>query len=83
MDDLQALQKIQKLLKADLESVSTVLISGGVDKMDNYKYLVGQAFTIKRTLQEISNLLQPKEQKNEQGTVIDIGDARIRPNTKN
>jgi|TARA_B110000263_G_C15197988_1_gene459288 hypothetical protein len=83
MDDLQALQKIQKLLKADLESVSTVLISGGVDKIDNYKYLVGQAFTIKRTLQEISNLLQPKEQKNEQGTVIDIGDARIRPNTKN
>ena len=60
-----------------------MLISGGVDKMDNYKYLVGQAFTIKRTLQEISNLLQPKEQKNEQGTVIDIGDARIRPNTKN
>jgi len=83
VDDLQALQKIQKLLKADLESVSTVLISGGVDKIDNYKYLVGQAFTIKRTLQEISNLLQPKEQKNEQGTVIDIGDARIRPNTKN
>ena len=83
MDDLQALQKIQKLLKADLESVSTVLISGGVDKIDNYKYLVGQAFTIKRTLQEISNLLEPKEQKNEQGTVIDIGDARIRPNTKN
>jgi len=83
MDDLQALQKIQKLLKADLESVSTVLISGGVDKIDNYKYLVGQAFTIKRTLQEISNLLQPKEQKNEQGTVIDIGDSRIRPNTKN
>ena len=83
MDDLQALQKIQKLLKADLESVATVLISGGVDKMDNYKYLVGQAHTIQKTLQEISNLLQPKEQKNEQGTVIDIGDARIRPNTKN
>jgi hypothetical protein len=52
MDDLQALQKIQKLLKADLESVSTVLISGGVDKIDNYKYLVGQAFTIKRTFRK-------------------------------
>jgi hypothetical protein len=76
MDDLQALQKIQKLLKADLESVSTVLISGGVDKIDNYKYLVGQAFTIKRTLQEISNLLQPKEQKDEQGNVIDIGEGK-------
>ena len=83
MDDTQILQKLQKILKSDLEAVTTVLVSGGVDKIDNYKYLVGQVFTIKRISQEISNLLQPKEQKNEQGTVIDIGDARIRPNTKN
>ena len=83
MDDTQILQKLQKILKSDLEAVTTVLVSGGVDKIDNYKYLVGQVFTIKRISQEISNLLQPKEQKNEQGTVIDIGDARTRPNTKN
>ena len=83
MDDIQIVQKLQKILNQDLQSIGDALLSGGVDKIDNYKYLVGQAFTIKRTLQEISNLLQPKEQKNEQGTVIDIGDARIRPNTKN
>jgi len=83
MDDIQILQKLQKILKSDLEAVTTVLVSGGVDKIDNYKYLVGQVFTIKRISQEISNLLQPKEQKNEQGTVIDIGEARTRPNTKN
>ncbi len=83
MDDTQILQKLQKILKSDLEAVTTVLVSGGVDKIDNYKYLVGQVFTIKRISQEISNLLQPKEQKNEQGTVIDIGEARTRPNTKN
>ena len=81
MDDIQILQKLQKILKSDLEAVTTVLVSGGVDKIDNYKYLVGQVFTIKRISQEISNLLQPKEQKNEQGTVIDIGNARS--NTKN
>ena len=81
MDDTQILQKLQKILKSDLEAVTTVLVSGGVDKIDNYKYLVGQVFTIKRISQEISNLLQPKEQKNEQGTVIDIGNARS--NTKN
>ena len=83
MDDITIIQKVQRMLKDDLEAISNALLSGGLDKMENYKYLVGQAFTIKRTLQEISNLLQPKEQKNEQGTVIDIGDARIRPNTKN
>ena len=83
MDDIQILQKLQKILKSDLEAVTTVLVSGGVDKIDNYKYLVGQVFTIKRISQEISNLLQPKEQKNEQGTVIDIGEARTKPNTKN
>ena len=83
MDDIQILQKLQKILKSDLEAVTTVLVSGGVDKIDNYKYLVGQVFTIKRISQEISNLLQPKEPKNEQGTVIDIGEARTRPNTKN
>jgi len=81
MDDTQILQKLQKILKSDLEAVTTVLVSGGVDKIDNYKYLVGQVFTIKRISQEISNLLQPKEPKNEQGTVIDIGNARS--NTKN
>jgi hypothetical protein len=83
MDDITIIQKVQRMLKDDLEAISNVLLSGGLDKMENYKYLVGQAHTIQKTLQEISNLLQPKEQKNEQGTVIDIGDARIRPNTKN
>jgi hypothetical protein len=83
MDDIKIIQKVQRMLKDDLEAISNALLSGGLDKMENYKYLVGQAHTIQRTLQEISNLLQPKEQKNEQGTVIDIGDARIRPNTKN
>jgi hypothetical protein len=83
MDDITIIQKVQRMLKDDLESISNALLSGGLDKMENYKYLVGQAHTIQKTLQEISNLLQPKEQKNEQGTVIDIGDSRIRPNTKN
>jgi len=81
MDDITIIQKVQRMLKDDLETISNALLSGGLDKMENYKYLVGQAHTIQKTLQEISNLLQPKEQKNEQGTVIDIGNARS--NTKN
>jgi hypothetical protein len=41
--------------------------------MEKYQYLLGQAHAYSIILQEISNLLNYKEQKNEQGNVIDIG----------
>jgi hypothetical protein len=41
--------------------------------MEKYRYLVGQAHGIQLTLQDISNLLNPKEQKDDKGNVIDIG----------
>ena len=46
---------------------------GGVDNMEKYHYLLGQARAYQIILQDISNLLNYKEQKNEQGNVIDIG----------
>jgi hypothetical protein len=49
------------------------MMGGGVDNMEKYKYLLGQAHAYSIILQEISNLLNYKEQKNEQGNVIDIG----------
>ena len=48
------------------------MISGGVDNMEKYKYMLGQAHAYEYISQEISNLLNKKEQKNEQGTVIDL-----------
>jgi hypothetical protein len=49
------------------------MISGGVDNMEKYKYMLGQAHAYQYISQEISNLLNKKEQKDEQGTVIDLG----------
>ena len=49
------------------------MISGGVDSMEKYQYMLGQARAYQYMLQEISNLLKQKEQKDEQGNVIDIG----------
>ncbi len=48
------------------------ILAGGVENMEKYKYLVGQAHAIQLTLQDISNLLEPKEQKDEQGNIINI-----------
>ena len=76
MDDIQLIIKIQKSLKERLQHIGDSILAGGVDNMEKYKYLVGQAHSIQLTLQDISNLLKPKEQKDEQGNVIDIGNGK-------
>ena len=71
-DGLTIVAKMQKLIKDNLQKVGDILISGGVDNMEKYQYMLGQARTYQLMLQEISNLLDNKEQKDEQGTVIDL-----------
>jgi hypothetical protein len=72
MDGLEIVSKMQKLIKDRLQSVGDTMITGGVDNMEKYQYMLGQARTYQYLLQEISNLLEHKEQKDEQGNVIDI-----------
>jgi uncharacterized protein YaaN involved in tellurite resistance len=73
MDEINVISKTQKSLRERLQQIGDAILAGGVDNMEKYKYLVGQAHAIQLTLQDISNLLKPKEQKDEQGNVIDIG----------
>jgi uncharacterized protein YaaN involved in tellurite resistance len=82
MDGIIIISKTQKALQQRLQDIGDALLVGGVDNMEKYRYLVGQAHAIQLTLQEISNLLKPKEQKDEQGNVIDIGNGKDR-NTQN
>ena len=71
-DGLTIVSRIQKLVRDNLQEVGNILISGGVDNMEKYQYMLGQARTYQLMLQEISNLLDNKEQKDEEGTVIDL-----------
>ena len=73
MDPLVIVAKLQKLIRENLQRIGDNMISGGVDNMEKYQYMLGQARAYQYLLQEISNLLKAKEQKDEQGTVIDIG----------
>jgi len=73
MDPLVVVSKIQKIMRDSLQRVGDAMISGGVDNMEKYQYMLGQARTYQYLLQEISNLLEEKEQKDEQGNVINIG----------
>ena len=69
------LERLLKIIKNKLDSL-TILITTGVDTMENYKYILGQINALEATKQEISNLLDNKEQKENEGTVIDIGDHK-------
>jgi hypothetical protein len=71
-DGLTIVSKIQKIMRDNLQRLGDTMISGGVDNMEKYQYMLGQARTYQYMLQELSNLLDNKEQKDEKGTVIDL-----------
>ena len=71
MDDLTFISKVQRIIKMRHDDVVAAMVSGGVDNMEKYQYMLGQIRTYQYLSQEISSLLEKKEQKND-GTVISI-----------
>ena len=65
--------KLNRLLSQRLEDLSIAVTSGAIDNMENYKYMIGQIKALELVRQELSNLLNDKEQKN--GTVVNIKDT--------
>ena len=66
------IKRLIKFINTRTEALSITVTSGGVDNMEKYKYMLGQAHTCLTILQDISNLLNEKEQKDEKGTVIKL-----------
>ena len=62
--------KLQRGLDRRIQQLAISVTSGGVDNMETYKYIIGQINALEATKQEISNLLNDKEQN--EGTVVDI-----------
>jgi len=73
MDPLVIVAKLQQIIRDNLQRIGDTMISGGIDNMEKYQYMLGQARTYQYMLQEISNLLKEKEQKQDEGNVIDLG----------
>ena len=71
MDELVFVDKVRRIIKMRHDDVVAALVSGGVDNMEKYQYMLGQLRTYQYMSQEISTLLDKKEQKND-GTVISI-----------
>jgi hypothetical protein len=73
MDETVVIYKLQKILKDSYQNIGEAMISGTVDNMEKYKYMLGQAQAYQTISQEISNLLNKKEQKDDKGNVINLG----------
>ena len=72
MDDLTIITRLQKDLKEAYQQIGDAMIAGTVDNMEKYKYMMGQAHAYLKISQDISNLLNKKEQKDAKGTVIKL-----------
>ena len=72
MDEITFIEKIKKIIKMRHDDVVSAMASGGVDNMEKYQYMLGQIRTYQYLNQEISTLLNKKEQNEQDGTIINI-----------
>ena len=70
MDLESTIVKLNRFLTQRVQTLSLSVTSGGIDNMEKYNYIIGQINALEATRQELSNLLDNKEQN--EGTVIDI-----------
>ena len=73
LDELNLITKIQKQLKENYQQIANAMVSGGVDNMEKYKYMLGQAHAYQFISGEISNLLNKgAKDEDKNGTVINL-----------
>ena len=72
MDELTIITKLQRQIKEAYQQIGDSMIAGGIDNMEKYKYMMGQAHAYLKISQDISNLLNMKEQQDEKGTIIKL-----------
>ena len=71
MEDVDVAYKLQRFMKSQLENL-TIALTSGVDSMEKYQYILGQIRTYEYILQEISNLLNKKELKDDEGNIVKL-----------
>ena len=71
MEEQDFVTKVRRIIKMRHDDVVAAMVSGGVDTMEKYQYMLGQIRTYQYMSQEISSLLEKKERKDD-GTVISI-----------
>ena len=61
IDPVNVIFKIKREMQTMLDNLVQTLANGGVDSIEEYKYIIGKIHAIDAINQELSNLLEPKE----------------------
>ena len=64
-DPINVIYKIKRTMQSQMDALIQTLANGGVDTMEDYKYIIGKIHGIDSITQELSNLLEPKEPNND------------------
>ena len=81
MEDFTYINKVKKIIKMRHDDIVSAMASGGVDNMEKYQYMLGQIRTYQYISQEISSLLEKKERKDNEGTVINLDGSKAKDRT--
>jgi len=76
MDDISTIYGLKKVVKEAIQRNTDTLVSGNIDNMEKYHYIIGQIRAYEYVLQELSNLNEKQEQKQNDGNIIDIGSPK-------
>ena len=68
-DPVHVIYKLKKTMQNVLDGLVQTLANGGIDSMDEYKYIIGKIHAIDLINQELSNLLEPKEPDNDDDNI--------------
>ena len=64
-DPANIIYNLRRAMQNQMDALVQTIASGGVDSMEEYKYIIGKIHGIDTINQELSNLLEPKEPNND------------------
>ena len=71
-DPVNVIYKFKRTMQEQLDALVQTLANGGIDNMDEYKYIIGKIHALDLMNQELSNLLEPKEPDNDDDNITRI-----------
>jgi len=60
-DPANIIYNLRRAMQNQMDALVQTIANGGVDSMEEYKYIIGKIHGIDTINQELSNLLEPKE----------------------
>jgi hypothetical protein len=63
-DPANIIYNLKRAMQNQMDALVQTIANGGVDTMEEYKYIIGKIHGIDAINQELSNLLEPKEPNN-------------------